>query len=221
MNKIQQYCACDTVDFHIHPRPNCFDLGVLSEYANAAKMGQKTAVGFVEHGPRASATHRGLLTTVVEIERFCQQCDIVSDLYAFPIYKGIELDYFKDNSDLEFRKQLEKTSVDYKIGSVHNYGKCSVFEYLETTLRLISDYEIDILGHFHFVDDSIFLDYRCRSTFENVLATMANRNIIFEQNLAPRYILKSSLQQYIDKKIREYGLNVIIGSDSHNPGEFA
>lgn len=204
------------VDLHIHPRPDCFDLPTILDYALTAYEKGLTTIGLLEHGIRISDRHKGVLNCVDDIEKFVMVCNQASNNVSIEIGVGIEIDYFPNiSNNIEYKKYIEdisKSNIDYIVGSVHGYDTKSVADYLSATLDLVDNYPISILGHFHINNINDFDEKK----FDIILQVMKEKNIAYEINTADRYSMQLEIFKLIMKKIKSHSIPVVYGSDSHS-----
>lgn len=216
MKRIAKYYGDMNVDLHVHPRPNCFEKEVLLQYARILHAKNHVAIGMLEHGIRFSSSHKGILLTQEDINSFISVCKDVAIKVSIEILVGIEVDYICDEVNqkeyYDYLNMVEKSELDYIVGSVHGYSGKRNKEYMLATLDMVTNYPITVLGHFHIWDE----DELDVNLFERILSVMSTRGIAFEINSAPRYKMSKALTDIIYKCINLYEVPVVYGSDAHD-----
>ena len=175
-------------DMHIHPRPNCFFVDVICHYVDLCIELGIDKIGFVEHGRRISKKHQGVLNNENDVHKFVQSISTVKNQKKYQgieIKCGIEIDYSTDSNFVRDMLQLSTKvkGLDYVIGSVHGFGEKSYKEYIYAVLDLVSNYKIDVLGHFILSEEIV----NYWDEIFQILDILYRRKIYLELNKGERY----------------------------------
>ena len=205
-------------DMHIHPRPYCFSIDVMCRYVNLCMELGIVKIGFVEHGRRVSKIHQGVLNNENDMLKFVKCLSTVKAQKKYndiEIKCGIEIDYSSDpNFVLDMLQQSAKVEgLDYIIGSVHGFDRKSYKEYIFAVLDLISNYKIDVLGHFRLSED---IDNYWNEIFQ-ILDILQNKQIKLELNKAKRYNCGNiELKKQFLTAALTRNISFSFGSDAHS-----
>lgn len=209
-----------TEDLHIHPRAcRTMDKNICSYLVAGTKMGIKR-FGFVEHGPRISNKHKGIINSSQDAAWF--EKNIREASLNLPneieVFGGIEIDYSPNKAFMQKNKQIIIAGVlDYVIGSVHGYNHVPYTEYLAAVRDLITNYPIDVLGHFRLSNESL-INYRA---IQDIFRIIKEKRIKFECNRALRYRCDNpEVKEMILNLINFYDIQIAFGADSHSIDEF-
>ena len=201
-------------DYHIHPRPDYADLDTLNKYISVLNKFGISRIGFVEHGIRKNTKHKSILFNKSTISNFADVIHGVVPCENMKIYAGIEVDYIGHTSEyLQYLNMINDSELDYIIGSVHGHYD-NYMDYLNDTIDMLKHYPIDVLGHFKINEQYI----KC-CEMDQIFELLAEKKVIYEENLAPRYMSSDICKKYIENMITKYGIRKSIGSDAHCLGD--
>lgn len=208
-------------DIHIHPRPDCFSIDVLCHYVDLCIELGINKVGFVEHGRRILKNHQGVLNNKNDILSFAQIIETIKNKKKYQTLEikcGIEIDYSTDSLFVEdmLRECAKVRGLDYIIGSVHGFSKKPYGEYINAVLNLISNYKIDVLGHFLLSEDIV----NYWDEIKHMLDILHSKQIALELNKAERYDCKNpNLKKSFLHKVLLRDVMLVFGSDAHSYSE--
>ncbi|MCX8058677.1 MAG: PHP domain-containing protein [Spirochaetes bacterium] len=206
------------LDLHIHTSFS-FDSSVdMEQYLDLCKKIPSSVIGFCEH-----------YEINFDFERYIEKLNYLKFKYKLfaDIKKGIEASIKKRN--ILYDKKIYN-ELDYIIWSNHNFEKDIKKYYLELNDFIISNMNIDVIGHidfpFRFIDNinelSNFNDIE--KTILKMLENVIKKDIVLEFNY---YNFNSNYKNF--KKIFEIlwnnyfllgGKKITLGSDSHDLNNF-
>ncbi len=201
-------------DGHVHPRAKNFSSQDIEKYIHVAYLKGIKRLGLLEHGPRISNKHTGILQTPDDVHQF-KQSVIRANKYNLTIKVGIEIDYSfdRDHRNKSIALINAASDIDYAIGSIHSYKFNNYCEYYAALYDLMRSYPIDIVGHIAL--DNKIPDWKL---YVHDIVSCANKyNIAIELNTAPKRKLAYEVMSYLIEESLRYNVRLIYGSDAHEP----
>ena len=229
-------------DYHIHTSFCGHAGGTLEEYVLAAKELGLPEMGFADHLPLFHLEDPSLAMSHTDLPLYIEQVQELQRAYPdFPVRLGIEADYIGAHAD-DVARVLARYGFDYVYGSVHfiggwgidqsrfkfEFGRRDINEVYEMYFGLVMEAArtglFDIMTHLDVVKK-----YGHRPTadlkplYNRVAETLSKSRVAIELNSSglhkPVEEIYPSLQ--ILKIMREHGVPITFGSDSHKPSHVA
>lgn len=228
-------------NFHTHSIL-CDGKNSLEEMAEAALRKNFTALGFSGHSfvkydnyGMSSENKNTYLTTVKNLKEKYKD--------TLKIYCGVEHDYYSDEDISDYEYIIGSVhavkikddyipiykSADFIQEKINHYFNGDYYKYtdlyFETLSKLVEKTNLDIIGHFDFInqfnsDDRYFStdDKRYMDKALEALHTLSKKNKPFEINT--RVIFKNKLKEPCPsykfiKEMKNLGCNIMLSSDSH------
>jgi len=227
-------------DYHIHT-PFCGHAGgTMDEYVKAARSLDLPEMGFADHLPLFHLDDTTLAMPHDDLPRYIEEVRRLQKSNSdYPVRLGIEADYVRGHLD-DLAETLARYDFDYIYGSVHFVGdwgfdqsrfkyefeKRDIDEVYEEYFTLVMEAAgtglFDIMTHLDVVKK-----YGHRPTrdmtplFSRTAETLARCDVAIELNSSglskPVAEIYPSLA--LLKVMREHGVPITFGSDSHNPAQ--
>lgn len=201
---------------HIHLKKGVTDYEVMKEYINRCIELGIDKVIFLDHGNRTSLKHKPVLCNDTIIENFFSLIERANKEFKnIKIYKGIEVDYSKDEEFRNNEFKIMSKKFDYVLGSVHGIKDLTKEEYYKANIDLLDSYKINILCHLRLYEDYIEYDY----LINEIVKKCSEKNVMIEINTSNRAIWNQEQLKYMMSLMNKYGVKYTIGSDSHSVDE--
>lgn len=154
----------------------------------------------------------------------------MANLKGLNIIKGIEISepYIYDQ---ELSQLIEKVSLDYILGSVHNvlgmplvkmaHDKNTYNAYFKSLLSMVTYADIDAVAHLDYLKQYVIKGMYDTKIIEEILSTMIGRNIVLEINTSGYRKVNELFpsDDILEIYARLGGKNVVIGSGAHQTEE--
>lgn len=228
------------IDYHMHFMSHDIDkVSKASEYIKVAKNRGLSEIGFSDHFAVKKVGQIDYSMDHEELKKYIEAMRALKRKSDFPVKLGLEMDFFSG-----FEKRIEDTlksyTFDYVIGTVHFiknwsvddpssipiYEKSNISKLYEEYFSLIKQAAksrlFNIIGH---IDIIKIFGFKPKNDINDLLETVANalkeNKVCVEVNT--RGLSKPCREIYPSQKLLkmcfERGVQVTLGSDSHNPNE--
>ena len=200
------------IDLHTHTIASGHAYSTLMENAREAYKNGIKILGVSDHGPKMpGGPHIFYFGNIKAIPR---------EIEGVKILRGCEANILNIQGELDIPHDIQG-NLDYIIASLHDVCFCpaNIDENTKTLLNVMENSKVDILGH---IGNPAFPIH-----VEDVVKKAKDRNVIIEINnssLSGTRIGSEINCEKIAKACKDYGVRVILGSDSHiayNVGKFS
>lgn len=230
-------------DFHVHSTYS--DGRFLYRMASAASDAGLDGIGFADH---CNVSTRGRMQEIkrelgfnldITYERRREAIEQLRGKFDLRVYDAVEMDYHPDD-EAEIEDFLSTAGFEYAIGSVHHLEDVNVHvrgyfadksedereelvaSYFDMLVELVDSELFEVAAHVDLVERNPALrGYATEAQYRRVAEAFAESRTIPELNagrVLTDYGEFHPTPDFLDI-LREYDVEVTIGSDSHQPSE--